>query len=191
MKLTKILEKSGRGLEFVHLLVNPSSPSGGHHNSEGGSSTAKKPHVHFEEPSSPHSPTGGSSSHTSSFKKKIALTDLNVQAKTPSSSLLKPFASITSSSTSHTFPLHHSTEKNIQVFVINFMTITLKKTWLVIFVALVLVLGTTRAEVDLGRKVGFSPTKNPVPASTENGKDDSGVDNHHSYRCTDRPETGN
>ncbi|KAI3823572.1 hypothetical protein L1987_05011 [Smallanthus sonchifolius] len=82
-------------------------------------------------------------------------------------------------------------KKNIEVFIVNFMAITLKKTWLVIFVALVLVSGTTRAEVDLGRKVGFGPTKNPVTGDTEDGKGDSGVDNHHYYGDSNRPKIGN
>lgn len=68
------------------------------------------------------------------------------------------------------------------------MAITLKKTWLVIFVALVLVLGTAKAEIDLGRKVGFGPSKDPV--SSEDEKGDAGVDNHHTYRSATRPETG-
>ncbi|KAI3823571.1 hypothetical protein L1987_05010 [Smallanthus sonchifolius] len=80
-------------------------------------------------------------------------------------------------------------EKNIQVFFMNFMTITLKKTWLVIFVALLLVSGTTRAEVYPWRKVG-GPTTNPG-TNSEDGKGDSGVDNHHSYRSIDRPGIGN
>ncbi|MFS7895192.1 hypothetical protein Hanom_Chr00s002492g01700741 [Helianthus anomalus] len=74
---------------------------------------------------------------------------------------------------------------------VNFIAMTLKKTWLVIFVALVIVLGTTRAEVDLGRKVGFAPTKNLVSGNTEDGKGDAGVDNHHTYHSSNRPETGN
>ncbi|KAI3823573.1 hypothetical protein L1987_05012 [Smallanthus sonchifolius] len=77
--------------------------------------------------------------------------------------------------------------KIIQVFVVNFMTITFKKIWLVIFVALVLVLGTTRAEIDLGRKVGFGLTKNPVAGNTDDEKGDAGMDSHHIYHCATRP----
>ncbi|KAD5508404.1 hypothetical protein E3N88_16107 [Mikania micrantha] len=76
------------------------------------------------------------------------------------------------------------------VFNTNIMAITLKKAWLMLFVALMLVLGTTGAEVDLGRKVGFGPTKNPVSGSPTDGNGDTEVDNHHSYRSTNRPETG-
>ncbi|KAL8226981.1 hypothetical protein R6Q57_016813 [Mikania cordata] len=76
------------------------------------------------------------------------------------------------------------------VFNTNLMAITLKKAWLMLFVALMLVLGTTGAEVDLGRKVGFGPTKNPVSGSPTDGNGDTEVDNHHSYRSTNRPETG-
>ncbi|KAI7749731.1 hypothetical protein M8C21_015586 [Ambrosia artemisiifolia] len=68
---------------------------------------------------------------------------------------------------------------------------TLMKIWLVIFVALVLVSSMTRAEVDLGRKVGFAPTKDPVAGNTKDGKGDAGVDNHHTYHSSNRPETGN
>ncbi|KAK1408363.1 hypothetical protein QVD17_40078 [Tagetes erecta] len=70
------------------------------------------------------------------------------------------------------------------------MAITFKKTWLVVFVALMLVLGTAKAEVDLGRKVGFGPTKDPVSGNSEDEKGDAGVDNHHTYRSATRPETG-
>ncbi|GJT51804.1 hypothetical protein Tco_0977961 [Tanacetum coccineum] len=66
-----------------------------------------------------------------------------------------------------------------------------KKIWLVIFVALVLVLGTTEAGVDLGRKVGFGTTKNPTNGDEEDANGDAGVDSHHSYNSGIRPGPNN
>lgn len=61
------------------------------------------------------------------------------------------------------------------------------KTWLMIFVALLLVSGTIEENVDLGRKGGFGTPKNPDMGNEEEGKGDAGVDSHHTYISANRP----
>ncbi|KAD5508398.1 hypothetical protein E3N88_16101 [Mikania micrantha] len=72
-----------------------------------------------------------------------------------------------------------------------FMKITLKNVFLMIFIALVLASGTTKAEINFGRKIGFGTTKNQMIGNNEDDKIDTGVDSHHSYGSTGRPDTGN
>ncbi|KAD5508400.1 hypothetical protein E3N88_16103 [Mikania micrantha] len=57
--------------------------------------------------------------------------------------------------------------------------------------ALVLASGTTKAEINFGRKIGFGTTKNQMIGNNEDDKIDTGVDSHHRYGSVSRPETGN
>ncbi|KAL8255957.1 hypothetical protein R6Q59_031024 [Mikania micrantha] len=84
-----------------------------------------------------------------------------------------------------------SRNKKHRAFIDNFMEITLKNVFLVIFIALVLASGTTKAEINFGRKIGFGTTKNQMIGNNEDDKIDTGVDSHHRYGSVSRPETGN